>query len=137
MLVYATVGDLAEWIDPPSNADALLRAASLRVREATKTAWYSTGVTGLPTDTTVAQAFRDATCVHAAALATAGLDPSAGGVLTKAGVATSKSVGSASVSYADAKSAADAKAALLTTLCPDAALILQQAGLMPDAVWVG
>lgn len=137
MLVYATVDDLDDWITPiPTNADALLRSASLRVREATKTARYTVDGTGLATDATVLQAFKDATCAHAAALATAKVDPAGGGVLTKASTAAAKSVGSASVSYADAASAAAAKASLHTSLCPDAVTILQQAGLLSGEVWV-
>lgn len=136
MLVYATSADLTKWTGTtaPDNADQLLRTASLAVRNATKTARYDVDTDGLPTDADTLQAFKDATCAQAAALAAAKVDPAAGGVL-KAGVATSKSVGSASIGYADSAAAAAAKQALLTSLCPDAASILTQAGLVTVAPW--
>lgn len=136
LLVYATGPDLQTWTGAtaPSNADQLLRSASILVRQATKTARYDTDSAGLPTDATVAEAFKDATCAHAAAMAAAKVNPAAGGTL-QAGVAASKKVGSAAVDYADAGAATAAKRALLTSLCPDAQAILEQAGLVPATVY--
>jgi hypothetical protein len=136
MLVYATTSDLATFTDPiPDNAAALLRTASLRVREATKAARYDVDVDGLPTDATILQAFKDATCTHAAAMVAAKVDPGAGGVVTKAATAASKSVGSANITYAGTKEAAASLTWLAGNLAPDAAAILSQAGLIPATVW--
>jgi hypothetical protein len=53
-----------------------------------------------------------------------------------ASVASSKSIGSASLSYADAGKAADAKAKALTTLVPEAARKLRDNNLMDSNVWM-
>lgn len=128
IVIYATSAELATWTGTaaPANAAALLRAASLRVREATSSALYETDATGKPTDADLLQAVKDATCSHAAALAAAGIDPAAAG--TDAQVA-STSIGSASVSYAGADGAAKARLALTYSLCPEGVTILRDAGL--------
>lgn len=137
MLIYATSADLTAWTGSaaPDNADQLLRTASLAVANATRAARYDVDGTGMPTDAKTLQAFKDATCAHAAALAAAKVDPAAGGVLA-ANVATSKKVGSASIDYAGAGTATSAKAALLSGLAPEAARILRQAGIAATAPWV-
>jgi hypothetical protein len=137
VLVYATSADLADWMTPtalPANAAQLLRTASMTVHEATMTSYYDVDGTGLPTDATTLQAFKDATCAQAAALSLAGIDPLSGGVL-KSGVASQKAVGSARIDYADATAAAASRQALTTDLCTEAHRILQQAGIMLEAVW--
>ena len=136
MLIYATVDDLTDWTETtaPDNATQLLRTASLLVRKATLTARYATDTTGLPTETLVAQAFRDATCAHAAAMDAANINPLAGGAVTTAATATSKKVGSAQVEYAGSAAAAAARAELAECLAPEAQAILQHAGLVPSAV---
>ncbi|GAB3224132.1 hypothetical protein GCM10027447_12440 [Glycomyces halotolerans] len=72
--VYATPQEYADWLhpesapgaeDPPAGAERALRAASARVRKLTRTACYETDENGLPTDSDVLAAFRDATCAQA------------------------------------------------------------------------
>lgn len=127
VLVYAEPSDLVDWTGQtaPDNADVLLRSASLLVRQATRSALYATDASGLPTDADVVSAFTAATCAHAAALAGAGVDPLAAGT---DGAVTATSIGSASLTF-DAK-AASTRASLSTSLCPEAAAILDAAGLL-------
>lgn len=136
MLTYATTDDLQTWIGAavPTDADQLLRTASMAVRDATMTNYYPVDGTGLPTDAKTLQAFKDATCAHAAALSDAKVSATAGGVLA-ANVATSKKVGSASIDYAGAGAATQAKQALLAGLCPEGVQILRQAGIACAAPW--
>lgn len=138
MLVYATSADLAAWTGAaaPSNATQALRSASLAVREATELDFFATDTTGMPTDTTVLQAFNDATCCQAAALIALSVDTNAGGSVVPT-VKESKSIGSARITYAqqDAKNAADAKQQALTGLVPEAMRILRDAGLARTAPW--
>lgn len=136
MLIYATTVDLQGWTGatPPANAEAQLRTASLMVREATMTSYYAVDGTGVPTDATILQAFKDACCAQAAALSAAGIDPLGGGVI-KSGVASQKAVGSARIDYADAAAAAASRAGLVGSLCTEAHRILQEVGIMSGAVW--
>lgn len=129
ILIYATSDDLAAWTGAaaPSNAAALLRSASLLVREASATALYDVDGDGYPTDTDVAQVMQDATCAHAAALDAAGVDPAAAG--TDAGVA-STSLGGASITYAGASDAAVSRLSLTYRLAPEAARILHNEQLL-------
>lgn len=65
--VYATTTDYANHLlgaCPPGARRALI-AASRRVDELLYTAVYDVDTAGLPTDTEVAEAFRDATCLQA------------------------------------------------------------------------
>lgn len=137
VLVYATPDDLAAWTGTtaPTNATALLRSASLAVREATELCFYAVDDTGLPTNTTQLQAFNDATCCQAAALAELDVNPQSGGVV-EAGVVSSSKLGSASFEYADAAIAAAAKAAAMQGLVPDALRILRDAGISPTNPWI-
>lgn len=66
--IFATEAELAEWLgltEPPAGAARLLRNASREVSRITVAAYYATDLAGMPTDTTVAAAFRDATCAQA------------------------------------------------------------------------
>jgi hypothetical protein len=132
-LAYATSADLLARLQGdddaatlPANAGRLLRAASAVVRRYTRAAWYATDADGYPTDERVRAAFRDATTIHAAALAAAGIDPDApaGGR-----VIASKSNGPASVTYADADGEAAARGALLSRPVLEAAQVLDDLGL--------
>lgn len=131
-LVYADGADLTAWTGAaaPSNADVLLRSASLLVRQATRSAVYAVDSAGLPADSTVLAAMRDATCAHAAALNAAGVDPFAAG--TEAGVSAS-SIGSASVSTLGYLGAEKRRQALADRLVPEALSILSAAGLLNGA----
>lgn len=131
---YATSADcwgVGSWTGnaAPSNAATLLRSASLLVRDATATAVYAVDANGLPTDATILQAFKDATCAHAAALQTAGIDPAAAG--TTPGISAT-AIGSASVTYAGAAEAAAARQRLTTELAPEALMVLRSAGLLAN-----
>ncbi len=135
MIVYATADDLATWISPatvPANATGLLRSASGLIRHATKQALYAT-VDGAPSLPDVAAAFRDATTAQAKFWADNGVDPSLGAAGV-APVAASKSIGGASIAYADATAAAEARAGAADTLAPDAFYILNDAGLLGGMV---
>lgn len=135
-LTYAASTDLAAWTGTaaPANATQLLRSASLLVRDATACDYYAADPTGLPTDATILQAFKDATCAHAALWAAAGIDPAAGEA--KARVLSSKGIGTARLTYADAQAAADAAAASLRELCPEGRRILRDAGLASTSAWL-
>ena len=136
--MLATPADLSAWTGQPvpANATPLLRSASSLVLGASSASYYAVDpVTGLATDPVVAKVLNDATCIQAAAWAALGIDPLLGGVVV-ASVASSKSIGSASLSYSDAGQAADAKAKALTTLVPEAARKLRENNLMGSNVWM-
>lgn len=141
ILLFATAEDVTSWpgyANPAGvSVDALLRSASLRVAEATKTAIYDVDDLGAPTDTDLVDALRDATCAQAAALAVNGVNP-AGGVAGASGAVQATSIGSASVQYAVAGNAGATRQALLTQLSDEAAMILRNAGLIgaaPGLAW--
>lgn len=134
MFSYATFADaiaydpMADW---PENTHRLLASASRLVRSATRTAIYDADATGMPSNVDLKAAFVEATCAQALAWVILGVDPTAGPAsITGAGVATSKSIGKASISYAAPRAAAvDEAAATVTTLVPDALWCLESAGL--------
>lgn len=141
-MIYATKADLAAWLnpdapgDPPANATLLLRTASMAVTEATETAFYAADTNGLPTDAKTLQAFKDATCIQAAALLSFDVDPLAGGTLEAGGVETSVALLSARVTYADAAAAVEAQQQLLGGLTLDAQRVLRQAGIQLGVPWI-
>lgn len=130
---YATTGDLVvePWnIAPvPANAGRLLRAAARLIRAATITAIYNTDADGAPTHPDVVTAFRDASCAQVVAWLAADVDPTAPVTAKPARVAASKSLGSGSVTYADADQLLTERAQLHTTLTREAHAILLDAGL--------
>ena len=131
--VYADGDDLAAWMgldDPPDGATPKLRSAAIAVRKATLLAVYAVDTAGLPTNTDVLDAFRDATCAQAAALITAGID-TLGGPAAATGPVTAQSIGTASITYATAATTADTRAALAAGhLTAEAMDILRAAGLL-------
>lgn len=130
MRLYATPGDVADWIGeetPPENADSLIRNASLLVEAATRLDRYSVDLDGKPTDYRIAEAFRDATCAQAALWHANDMNP-AKGFAGQTGQIQSQSVPGGSVSYSGALSAAEMGAAV-TGLCDSAINILRNAGL--------
>lgn len=140
VLVYATNADLTAWLagaSLPANSTVLLRSASMLVRNATMTALYNVDNEGLPSDAAVLEAFTDATCAQAAYWSAAGVDPTSGGVSTSAPV-RSKKIGSAGIEYDTGVSASvtafSAKQAAANSLCGEAWMILQQAGIAPAGV---
>lgn len=140
-LVYATPADLSAWTGAtaPPNAVNLLRRASGLVRKATATAFYATDPTGLPTDATTLQAFKDATTAQANYWALNNIDPATGG-LAQTGVLSSKKIGSASLTYdvagAGSVAAYQARITAATTLCDEAFDLLQAAGINLINPWV-
>ena len=138
ILIYATSDDLTDWTGTtaPDNATALLRTASLIVRRATMTATYAVDETGAPTDADILDAFRDATCAQAAALAANDVDP-AGAAAGASGEIASSSIGSASISFATDASTSALTRSLLSDLTDEAAMILSRAGLTAQPVYVG
>ncbi|WP_313816351.1 hypothetical protein [Citricoccus sp.] len=136
---YATEADLTEWTgaEAPANAVVLLRSASTLVEQATRNAVYGTFTDGMPSQSRVIDAFRDATCAQASFWAANGLDPAAGSLSEQSTrVASSKSIKGASVSYDAGDTAATkaARVAALSTLCEEAFGILDHAGLITAAV---
>jgi hypothetical protein len=138
ILIYATSDDLAAWTGStaPDNAATLLRTASLIVRRATMTATYAVDETGAPTDADVLDAFRDATCAQAAAMAANDVDPLAASA-GAAGEIASSSIGSASISFATDASTSALTRSLLSAVTDEAAMILSRAGLTAQPVYVG
>lgn len=142
MLVYATNEDLTAWpVSPlPANAASLLRSASLLIRSTTMTAVYAVDATGLPTDPKVLEAFKDATCRQVEFWVAADVDPTNGGAQTKAPV-QSKKLGSGMFQYDTSVNASvaafQARRDAATSLCAEAWLILQQAGIVPGGVQRG
>lgn len=133
-LTYATVDDWSDG-DLPDNAERLLARASALVRAATRTAMYRTNTAGLPLDTAVLEPFRDAVLVQAQAWARAGVDPDRP-LESGARVAASKSLGSRSVTYADAGAIVQSRQAAVDGLSVEAWQILADAGLTGGRPWV-
>lgn len=134
--MLADAADLQRWTQAPvpDNADTYLRSCSSMVSDATRLAVYRTDpTTGLPTDPTILDAFRDATCIQAAAWITLGIDPLTGGFDTT-GVKSSKKIGSAAITVAGADQAAAARAYAAANLVPEAIRVLRVHGLISAVV---
>jgi hypothetical protein len=86
-------------------------------------------VHGVPTDQDAIDAFRDATCAQAAAMAANGVDPLAGPAGT-GGAVQQSAIGSANVTYAVAANTAELRQQLLTRLTSEAEMILAEAGAL-------
>lgn len=133
MLIYATSAELTTWgVTPPTNVTALLRSASILVHRATMTAIYDVdAITSMPTDADQLAAFRDATCSQVSTWIALAIDPTKGAAGVK--VVTSKSLGSGSISYANAQAISNAAVSAIadaaTSLSQETLLILAQAGL--------
>lgn len=122
-MAYATAEDLVDYLDPvPDTADLLLLRASRLVDQALLCAVYDVDDDGMPTDARVAAALREATCEQVAAWVAGGEDGT--GV---AGQYQSVSIGS--VSLTRAAGGAPGGGSASAGLCPQAWMILQQAGL--------
>lgn len=129
---YATAAEFtaSEWAttEPPAGElDSYLMRATRAVERMTVTAVYNTDTAGMPTDTAIREAFRDATCAQVAYWANTGdIDGSvaAGG---------SMSIGSVSLG-ATAKMSTDVRARQDARYAPEAVSILMLAGLTPTGV---
>lgn len=121
MPVYATPDDLAGLDSPPTDPEPWLVLASVLVERATMTAIYRTDDDGLPIHAGTREAFRAATVAQVAYWQALDLDPTLGSAgVTGKRLATSKSIGSASVSYESSERATSDRAASLTQLGPAA-----------------
>ncbi|NAE18076.1 hypothetical protein [Enterococcus hirae] len=137
MIVYATSDDLKDWrgADSPANAEQLLRAASGMVARVTRNARYRTTTQGLPVDTALAEALRDATSAQASLWLALDIDPATGPVgAIGAGQVISSSIGGGSVTYAADTALTQARVEAATTLCTAAADILHGVGLLTVGV---
>lgn len=143
MLIYATPADLTTgdlpWLpSAPANAGSLLRSASLLVYSATVAAFYNVDDTGLPTDATVLQAFKDATCVQVATWVGLGMDPLNVGLDAKAPT-RQKTLDGASIAYDTSVATSQAALAIrqdaASTLCQQAQDILRQVRVLGTRLW--
>lgn len=131
MLVYAEPNDLltGNWVlEVPDNATALMRQASIMVRNATRVALYDTLPSGLPEDDDIREAMRDAVCAQVTAWTEAGINPVAGAAGRTAQIA-SQSADGGSVTYGNLVSAEE-YARASTRLCSLAIGILVDVNLI-------
>jgi hypothetical protein len=133
----ASPADLTAWMGAttaPALAVPLLRSATTLVLNATSASYYDADpATGLPTDAQTLKVMNDATCIQAAAWDAIKYNPLTGGVITT-GVKTSKSIGTAHITYADGAMAAQARADAIRDLVPDALRMLELNGLLGSHV---
>lgn len=135
-LVLATPADYLEWTgaqSAPANLTPILRSCTTMVLDATKLAVYDADVDGNATDSSIAEALKDAVCIQAAAWVALNIDPSTGGIAMSS-VKKTKKLLTASIEYADSDAAAAARTAAYTTLVPNAVSTLRLAGLLRSFV---
>ena len=122
MPVYATPAD---FTDPPENITTQIRIASSLVDDATLTAFYSVDADGVPTNDDIRARFKAAVVAQVGYWAELGINPALGVAgISSERVATSKSIGGASISYESGERASLAKSNALTVLGPDALTVL-------------
>lgn len=145
VLIYATIDDLEAWTqdDVPDNAPLQLRSASILVRQATRCDYYNVDSAGKPSDPIVLQAFNDATCCQVASWIKAGIDPTgsvAAVIGTTGALVSSSGIGSGTVTYDSSAVTSAANVAALQdavqSINPEAAQILQDAGLCQTGPWI-
>lgn len=140
--VYASSEDYTALFGTPAppKIDALLRSASILVRRDTMTATYATDTNGKPTEPRLVDAFKEATCSQAQFWSVNEIDPSGGG-LPQTSAIQSKKIGTASLVYDTTAqgnpTVVAARIDAASTLCPEAWLVLQQAGLVPGMIQHG
>jgi hypothetical protein len=138
MLVYATEDDLANWLtdtdqEPPANAGAVLRSASILVARAIRESLYADGVV-------TSDPKRDATCAQVYTWMTTGIAPSSAG-LSSASLVRSKSIDGATIEYDTSLNASvtafNARQALADGLCAESMAILDAEQLLyaPTPQW--
>lgn len=135
MLTYATAADVESWTGLPAPDDAipLIRNASLLVGRACRNDRYAVTPAGFPSDDSVVDAMRDATCAQVELWVAAGVDPVAGPAGVEAEV-SSTSIGSASVGMANSGDVDAARRQATTSLCVTSLSILRLAGLATAGV---
>lgn len=128
---YATTQDYATYLgSAPPGIDLLLARATRLVDEALLSAVYAVDDDGMPTDSAVRSALRDATIEQAAYWVATGEDGS-GATAEYANV----SIGSVSLGRAQAGAGGGGSGAA-RPLAPQAYQILSQAGLLGHAPWM-
>lgn len=134
MLIYADSDDLTDWTKAPApaNADILLREASILVADACLADIYDTTPDHMPTDPSLRDAMRDATCVQAAFWADNGINPTKGRAGMDEIVVSSSIDGASETTNAGELEAA--KASSMDGLVPTALRLLRFAGLASNAV---
>lgn len=124
-VLYATTADLVTYLEPdpvPANADRLLARASEILDGALIGAVYKTdATTGMPTDTDVVDALRNATCAQVQFMAVVQDETGA--------LAGFSSVSVGGVSYTTNTGSGSGP----NRLAPQAVTVLQVAGLLPVA----
>lgn len=120
----------------PAPLPVLLREASRMVRRASITGIYNVADDGTPSDQTVIDAFRDATCAQVSGWVALKVNPLAGGV-DQSRVIMNKSLDGASISYANAQSQAAEAADAARYLVPAAVQILRDANLIRSPLVYG
>lgn len=122
MPVYAEPSDLPDEVD---DAEDVLLLASAVVTEATITGRYEIDADGLPVDDELRGLFKAATVAQANYWRRLRIDPTQGAAgVTAERLASSKSIGSASVSYESGESTVQTRLDALSTLAPAASAIL-------------
>lgn len=97
MPVYATPDD---FTNPPDNIVSQIRLASRLVETATLTAFYTVDAEGVPTNDDVRGRFKAAVIAQVGYWAELGVNPVLGAAgITEEGRASTKQIGSASISY--------------------------------------
>lgn len=122
MPVYATADD---FTDPPENITTQIMLASSLVDDATMTAFYSVDAEGVPTNDDIRARFKAAVVAQVGFWAELGINPILGvaGIASEK-VATSKSIGGASISYESGERSSLAKSNALNVLGPAALTVL-------------
>lgn len=122
MPVYATAAD---FTDPPENITTQIMLASSLVDDATMTAFYSVDAEGMPTNEDIRSRFKAAVVAQVGYWAELGINPAIGvaGIASER-VATSKSIGGASISYESGERSSLAKSNALNVLGPEALAVL-------------
>lgn len=132
---YATEADI--WpTDAPANAAGLTLHANLLVGRATITAQYRTDDAGFPADTGLRDTFKQAVTEQAKFWDSQGLDPGAGAAKVAAENApTQKTIDGASLAYSVSlvEAGKQSRVQALTSLCPTAYYLLDDAGLLNQA----
>lgn len=131
----ATATDYTNWTQKPApaNVAAILRGCTSLVLEATDGNIYNVDTaTGVALDPAVRDALRDAVCIQAAAWVALGIDPTTGGVQQSSNAVKLKRLASGVIAYSDAEVQATvkARAAVYTSLVPEAARFLRQRNLL-------
>ena len=124
MPVYAAPED---FTDPPENIDTMIVLASRLVEDATLTAFYTVDADGVPTNDDIRARFKAATIAQVNYWQDLGIQPGQGAAgITEEGRASTKQIGSASISYEFRFAQQNLRDRLeaLTTLGPEALAIL-------------